>query len=140
MERMNVRRVGRREIFRQAGITARRNRELPLFCHRMFDQFHLLGIQIEARTAIGSMALYTKSHHRFWRRLLRHITQMFIGKSMAGFALDIYQFHLLLLHVEAFGLFEANGVTRETFGIELFRFFDQRLIGLGMGRRLPLLT
>ena len=59
---------------------------------------------------------------------------------MAGFALDIYQFHLLLLHIEAFGLFEPNGVAGETFGIELFRFFDQCLISLGMVRRLPLLV
>jgi len=86
----------------------------------VLDQFHLLGIQIEARTAIGSVALYAKSHHRFWRRLLCHITQMFFGKSVAAFALDVYQFHLLLLHVEAFGLFEACGMARETFGIELF--------------------
>jgi hypothetical protein len=30
MERINMWRVGRRGIFRQAGIAARRNRELPI--------------------------------------------------------------------------------------------------------------
>ena len=105
----------------------------------MFDQLHFFGVQIEARTAIGRMALDAQGHYRSWRGLFVEILQMLFGGSMAAFALNIDQFHLLLFHVKAAGFFKLRSVARKAFGIELLCFPDQRVVGVGMVCGFPLL-
>jgi len=62
---------------------------------------------------------------------------MLFGKAVARFALDIHQFHLLLLHGEAFRLIEAGGVARQAFRIEILGFLDQGVIGFRVVGSLP---
>jgi hypothetical protein len=57
MQRMNVQGLDAencsgRQLFLPAGIESG-----MLFCRPVFDQLHLLGVQVKSRTAIGGMAL-----------------------------------------------------------------------------------